>query len=79
MHLTHSLRLRLPAIPSLPASPPCPPQHLDRHSKDIIKKLLTADLTKRIGNLKAGADDIKKHKWCVLLCLLRIVLLWFYG
>jgi len=39
------------------------PWHFDRHSKDLIKKLLTADLTKRIGNLKGGADDIKKHKW----------------
>jgi len=39
------------------------PWHFDRHSKDLIKKLLTADLTKRLGNLKAGADDIKKHKW----------------
>jgi len=39
------------------------PWHFDRHSKDLIKRLLTADLTKRLGNLKAGADDIKKHKW----------------
>lgn len=39
------------------------PWHFDRHSKDLIKKLLTADLTKRIGNLKGGAEDIKKHKW----------------
>jgi len=39
------------------------PWHFDRHSKDLIKKLLTADLTKRLGNLKAGADDVKKHKW----------------
>jgi len=39
------------------------PWHFDRHSKDLIKKLLTADLTKRLGNLKAGAEDIKKHKW----------------
>lgn len=39
------------------------PWHFDRHSKDLIKKLLTADLTKRIGNLKGGVDDIKKHKW----------------
>ena len=31
--------------------------------QDLIKKLLTADLTKRLGNLKAGADDVKKHKW----------------
>uniref|UniRef100_A0A7R9UVA8 Uncharacterized protein n=1 Tax=Diacronema lutheri TaxID=2081491 RepID=A0A7R9UVA8_DIALT len=41
------------------------PWHFDRHSKDVIKRLLTADLTKRIGNLKGGADDIKKHKWFV--------------
>ena len=40
------------------------PWHFDRHSKDLIKKLLTADLTKRLGNLKGGADDIKRHKWC---------------
>lgn len=41
------------------------PWHFDRHAKDLIKKLLTADLTKRIGNLKDGAVDIKKHKWFV--------------
>jgi len=40
------------------------PWHFDRHSKDLIKKFLTADLTKRIGNLKLGAEDVKKHKWC---------------
>ena len=34
-----------------------------RNIQDLIKKLLTADLTKRLGNLKAGADDVKKHKW----------------
>eukprot|EP00316_Scyphosphaera_apsteinii_P023764 CAMPEP_0119345512 /NCGR_PEP_ID=MMETSP1333-20130426/107527_1 /TAXON_ID=418940 /ORGANISM="Scyphosphaera apsteinii, Strain RCC1455" /LENGTH=328 /DNA_ID=CAMNT_0007357987 /DNA_START=65 /DNA_END=1051 /DNA_ORIENTATION=+ len=38
------------------------PWHFDRHSKDVIKRLLTADLTKRIGNLKGGAEDVKKHK-----------------
>ena len=32
-------------------------------AKDLIRKLLTADRTKRIGNLKNGAEDIKKHKW----------------
>ena len=25
--------------------------------------MLTADRTRRIGNLKNGAEDIKKHKW----------------
>ncbi|KAJ3194934.1 hypothetical protein HK101_001544 [Irineochytrium annulatum] len=39
------------------------PSHFDSHAKDLIKKLLTADRTKRLGNLKAGAEDIKKHKW----------------
>jgi len=39
------------------------PWHFDRHSKDLIKKLLTADLTKRLGNLKKGAEDVKTHKW----------------
>jgi len=39
------------------------PWHFDRHSKDLCKKLLTADLTKRLGNLKGGAEDVKKHKW----------------
>ncbi|KAI9193444.1 camp-dependent protein kinase [Polychytrium aggregatum] len=39
------------------------PSHFDPSAKDLIKKLLTADRTKRLGNLKAGSDDIKKHKW----------------
>ncbi|GMI62550.1 hypothetical protein ScalyP_jg6908, partial [Parmales sp. scaly parma] len=39
------------------------PRYIDRNVKALIKKLLLADLTKRYGCLKAGADDIKKHKW----------------
>jgi hypothetical protein len=39
------------------------PRFVDRNAKNLIKKLLTADLTKRYGCLKGGADDIKKHKW----------------
>ena len=31
----------------------------------LVKKLLTADLSKRYGNLKNGSDDIVKHKWFV--------------
>ena len=31
--------------------------------KDLIKRLLTPDLSKRFGNLRAGAEDIKRHKW----------------
>ena len=39
------------------------PRHFDVHAKDLIKKLLTADRTKRIGCLKNAAGDITKHKW----------------
>merc|ERR1711920_1042971 len=49
------------------------PRFFDRNAKALIKRLLTADLTKRYGCLKNGAQDIKKHKyftgldWDVLL------------
>lgn len=39
------------------------PAHFDPGAKDLVKRLLTADLTKRFGNLKSGPSDIKKHKW----------------
>ncbi|KAJ3026221.1 camp-dependent protein kinase catalytic subunit, partial [Rhizophlyctis rosea] len=39
------------------------PTHFDPSAKDLIKRLLTPDLTKRYGNLRSGVQDIKKHKW----------------
>lgn len=39
------------------------PPHIDFVAKDLIKRLLTADLSKRLGNLKAGTEDIKNHRW----------------
>ncbi|KAL2916396.1 cytochrome c oxidase subunit 1 [Polyrhizophydium stewartii] len=39
------------------------PPHFDPEAKDLIKKLLTPDRSRRLGNLKDGADDIKDHKW----------------
>ena len=36
---------------------------IENVAKDLIRKLLVIDRTKRIGNLKNGADDIKNHKW----------------
>jgi len=39
------------------------PRHFDVHAKDLVRKLLSPDRSKRIGNLKNGAEDIKKHKW----------------
>jgi hypothetical protein len=39
------------------------PRHFDVHAKDLVRKLLSPDRSKRIGNLKNGAEDIKKHKY----------------
>mmetsp|Transcript_10877 Transcript_10877/g.40562 ORF Transcript_10877/g.40562 Transcript_10877/m.40562 type:complete len:336 (-) Transcript_10877:193-1200(-) len=39
------------------------PRFMDSAAKDIIRKLLTTDKMKRIGNLKNGPDDIKNHPW----------------
>jgi serine/threonine protein kinase len=39
------------------------PKLFDKNAKGLVKKLLTADLGKRYGNLKNGVDDIKNHKW----------------
>lgn len=32
-------------------------------AKDLLKRLLVGDRTKRLGNLKGGPEDIKRHKW----------------
>ncbi|GAB1302920.1 cAMP-dependent protein kinase catalytic subunit PRKX [Apodemus speciosus] len=39
------------------------PRQLDFTSKDLIKKLLVVDRTRRLGNMKNGAEDIKRHRW----------------
>ncbi|CEP03510.1 Protein kinase domain-containing protein [Plasmodiophora brassicae] len=39
------------------------PAHFNRHAKDLISRLLTPDITNRLGNLKNGVEDIKRHKW----------------
>jgi len=39
------------------------PKNFDKDAKSLIKHLLEADLSKRYGNLKNGADDIKNHRW----------------
>ncbi|KAM0787192.1 hypothetical protein ACM66B_006435 [Microbotryomycetes sp. NB124-2] len=39
------------------------PPHVDSVGRDLIRRLLTADLTKRLGNLKHGARDVKYHHW----------------
>jgi len=39
------------------------PKHVEPAGKDLVKRLLVQDRTKRIGCLKAGAEDIKKHRF----------------
>lgn len=39
------------------------PRHFDANAKDIVRRLLQSDRSKRLGNLKGGADDVKRSKW----------------
>ncbi|CAL1146894.1 unnamed protein product, partial [Cladocopium goreaui] len=39
------------------------PRHFDVKAKDLVRRLLVNDRTKRFGCLKAGVEDIKRHKW----------------
>lgn len=39
------------------------PSHIDPYAKDLIRGLLTADRTKRLGNLRGGARDVMGHPW----------------
>ncbi len=39
------------------------PKYIDLVAKDLIRKLLVSDRTKRIGSMKNGVEDIKRHKW----------------
>lgn len=39
------------------------PKWVDPRARDLIKGLLTLDPTKRLGTLKRGVQDVKKHKY----------------
>ncbi|WVR00325.1 hypothetical protein IAU59_007468 [Kwoniella sp. CBS 9459] len=39
------------------------PSHIDPYAKDLIRGLLTADRSKRLGNLRGGARDVMNHAW----------------
>ncbi|KAK4879563.1 hypothetical protein RN001_007709 [Aquatica leii] len=38
-------------------------QHFTTELKDLLRNILQIDLSRRYGNLKNGANDIKTHKW----------------
>jgi len=39
------------------------PKYFDKNAKSLVKHVLTADLSKRYGNLKDGPADVLGHKW----------------
>lgn len=39
------------------------PSYFTPEAKDLLKALLTADLTKRYGNLASGSGDVFRHAW----------------
>ncbi|KAL4793280.1 kinase-like domain-containing protein [Aspergillus venezuelensis] len=39
------------------------PPYLHPDAVDLLSRLITSDLTKRLGNLHAGSEDIKNHSW----------------
>ena len=39
------------------------PEQIDPVSRDLISSLLTADRSRRLGNLRGGASDVKNHPW----------------
>mmetsp|Transcript_22034 Transcript_22034/g.51669 ORF Transcript_22034/g.51669 Transcript_22034/m.51669 type:complete len:357 (-) Transcript_22034:152-1222(-) len=39
------------------------PRHVSKQARDLISKLLQADLSRRLGNLRHGARDVRKHPW----------------
>lgn len=39
------------------------PSAMSESARDIIQGLCTVDVSKRLGNIKGGAQTVKHHKW----------------
>ena len=39
------------------------PAYVNAEAQDLLARLITADLTKRLGNLYNGPADVKGHPW----------------
>ncbi len=39
------------------------PKSFNEHAKDIIKRFLTEDRTRRLGCTKGGGLSVRAHKW----------------
>lgn len=49
------------------------PKHMDPIVKDLVKKLLVTDRTKRLGNMRQGAEDVKRHRWFKLVDWTQVI------
>lgn len=39
------------------------PPYIHPDAQDLLQRLITSDLTKRLGNLHGGSEDVKNHSW----------------
>ena len=39
------------------------PPYIHPDAQDLLQRLITPDLTKRLGNLHAGSKDVMNHAW----------------
>lgn len=39
------------------------PAYVNADAQNLLERLITADLTKRLGNLYGGPNDVKNHPW----------------
>ncbi|CAF3713144.1 unnamed protein product [Adineta steineri] len=46
-----------------PNVPPCHSEIIDRMGRNLIRKLLERDRTRRLGCMAGGVNDIKQHRW----------------
>src|SRR4051794_36387678 len=49
------------------------PPYIHHDAQDLLVQLITADLTKRLGNLHGGSHDVKNHPWFAEVTWERLV------
>lgn len=50
------------------------PKDMDRDAKSLIKSFLVADVSKRMGMLRNGAEDVKQHRWLAKIDMKQLLL-----
>src|SRR5436305_6332069 len=49
------------------------PPYIHHDAQNLLVQLITADLTKRLGNLHGGSQDVKNHPWFAEVAWERLV------